>query len=526
VSELIRALIVVLGLGLPVLIWAEQALCAPRQRPAGGGARGAPAFWPSWVVITVLEFGLPSFPLFLVASAIVVLLRASREPVPMALCLALIAAVPEVAVDLPTFGLVEHLLPISFTLMLTVILLGPLLMARTDRRTGAASGPSARPWALFYLAWLAFINALSGNFTGLLRFTLGTVLTTYVPFAAAARSLRTIEGLHRVLALYVTMMAGFAILGIFEYLKSWLLFAGLPSSWGINFGLLHYLARGSALRAQVATGQPIILGFLLAVALVLALSPALYYGRPRRRPLLITLLAAGLFATVSRGPWLGAVGGVAIYLALAPGGFMRVLKFLAAGAGVLVLFALLPGGEKVIDLLPWVGKADTGSTSYRADLFNAVVPLLLDSPILGVPEYDTRPELQFLRQGEGLIDLVNTYIGVAVSSGLIGLFAFVAIHVRTLLGLWRMMVTVDGEAHELVRAFFAAYVTILLVLATSSTSGSMGFVTWLFVGLGAAITSIQTARTATQPAARHPQAGRRATADPASPARAAPRPGR
>ncbi len=36
------------------------------------------------------------------------------------------------------------------------------------------------------------------------------------------------------------------------------------------------------------------------------------------------------------------------------------------------------------------------------------------------------PEMEDLRQGEGIIDIVNTYLAVALSYGLIGLFCFVS----------------------------------------------------------------------------------------------------
>ncbi|MDE3011239.1 MAG: O-antigen ligase family protein, partial [Pseudomonadota bacterium] len=144
-------------------------------------------------------------------------------------------------------------------------------------------------------------------------------------------------------------------------------------------------------------------------------------------------------------------------------------------------------GERIIDLLPWIGQADTGSTAYRKELLDAILPLLIANPIMGVPDYDSRPELQFLRQGEGLIDLVNSYIGVAVGSGLIGLALFVTVHGVALFGLWRLLRRLDGDARELVRVLFGVYATVLAAIATTSSISIIPPLTWAFAGASSAL---------------------------------------
>jgi O-antigen ligase len=183
-----------------------------------------------------------------------------------------------------------------------------------------------------------------------------------------------------------------------------------------------------------------------------------------------------------------------VFSLLGAGGVRLAAKQAGFGGAALIALALLPGGEKIIDLLPWIGSADTGSTSYRKDLFDSVAPLLLENPIFGLPDYDARPELQHLRQGEQIIDLVNSYIGVGVSSGLVGLFFFVTAHATVVIGVRRAMSRLSGDEFELVRGFLAAYATGLMTIATVSSISAISPILWVFCGVGSAIVSVVRAR--------------------------------
>ncbi len=201
---------------------------------------------------------------------------------------------------------------------------------------------------------------------------------------------------------------------------------------------------------------------------------------------MVFLLAAGLFATVSRGPWLGALAGGLIYVALGKGGLGRAVKWALVLLAALLVTAWLPGGEKIIDLLPWIGKADTGSTAYRADLFTVIGPALLDSPFFGVPDYNIRPDFQVLRQGEHIIDLVNTYLEVGVTSGLVGLALFLSAHGLALAGVYRRMRSQSDRNAELLRALLSVHCTALLILATTSDISMIAPLTWVILGLSSA----------------------------------------
>jgi O-antigen ligase len=61
---------------------------------------------------------------------------------------------------------------------------------------------------------------------------------------------------------------------------------------------------------------------------------------------------------------------------------------------------------------------------YRQRLAERGWQIVMQHPFFG--DQFPFPEMADLRQGEGIIDMVNTYLGVALNYGLIGLFCFLS----------------------------------------------------------------------------------------------------
>src|SRR5947209_19575554 len=98
------------------------------------------------------------------------------------------------------------------------------------------------------------------------------------------------------------------------------------------------------------------------------------------------------------------------------------------------------------------------------------------NPILGSPYYLSSPGMEQMRQGEGIIDMVNSYLGVALPTGSVGLFLFLAVFGSSLICLLRQ--SFDRYAHHdegrtVARALLAALVGILVTIATASSIGAI-----------------------------------------------------
>ena len=144
-----------------------------------------------------------------------------------------------------------------------------------------------------------------------------------------------------------------------------------------------------------------------------------------QRSLGALLLAGGLYAPLSRGPWIGAAVMIVVFIGTGRKAIKRLMLLGAAGVLALPLLAVVPGGQKVLDLLPFIGTVEVENITYRQRLIDNAVIVIQRNPWLGSFNFRSTPEMQSMIQGQGIIDIVNTYIGIALSFGLVGLTLFV-----------------------------------------------------------------------------------------------------
>ena len=211
--------------------------------------------------------------------------------------------------------------------------------------------------------------------------------------------------------------------------------------------------------------------------------------RRLQRRLGALLLAAGLFVPLSRGPWVGTAAIIAVFIATGRGAAKRLILLALAAVLALPLLAVIPGGQKVLDLLPFIGSVEKHNITYRERLIENALIVIQRNPWLGSVDYRSTPEMQSMVQGQGIIDIVNTYIAVALEVGLIGLALFVGFFATVLLGIRKAMRTFpnkDDEQRRLGRALFATLAGILLTIFTVSSITVIPVVYWSVAGVGVA----------------------------------------
>ncbi len=96
-----------------------------------------------------------------------------------------------------------------------------------------------------------------------------------------------------------------ALTGLFESVRHWRLYSPLLAALDIDSGLYGYLSRANTLRAASAVGQPIVLGYVMVVAISFYLFLKPQITNRLYLSLGMILLTLGLIATLSRGPWVG-----------------------------------------------------------------------------------------------------------------------------------------------------------------------------------------------------------------------------
>src|SRR6185295_7311928 len=95
-------------------------------------------------------------------------------------------------------------------------------------------------------------------------------------------------------------------------------------------------------------------------------------------------------------------------------------------------------------------------------------------------------QMEELRQGQGIIDLVNSYASVALLYGLGGLFLFAGTFLTATLSAYRMArrwAEYDPDTSGLGAALVACMFGTLLMMATGSFGNGLAWTAWILAGL-------------------------------------------
>jgi hypothetical protein len=480
--EHLRALVVILALGGAVFWLAKPAACGALM-PEQDFARRRNL----WFAVTLAAFLAHNFWIYVAAVAAMMLLALPHERNRLALFYFLLFAVPAIRAPIPGFGLTNYLFDIDYPRLLTLTLLLPAFLALYGREDAEPFGrPLADKILAGYLALTFFLVMLQNSFTDTLRAGLFYAFTdVFLPYYVASRSLRSVPEFREALGAFVLGALVLAAVACVEFAKHWLLYVPLAGALGVYWDTPLYLARGDSLRALGSAGHAIPLGYVMTVALGFVLCLKGRMGRLHWR-LALALLVAGSIASLSRGPWVGAAAALLVFIASGPLPTRRFAQLGVCGALLAPLLLSSTPGQTIIDHLPIVGSVDEGNIYYRQRLLEISLQVFMLNPLFGAYDFLQSPLMQQLRTGQGIIDVVNTYVGVALSTGLAGLALFAGFFVAVLAGLVRAMLGVPGrhdERYLLGQGLLATLAGILVTIFTVSSITVIPVIYWTVAGL-------------------------------------------
>lgn len=483
--EHLRALVVILGIAIPAFWLARRALCDGLMRAEDFDRRRN-----LWFAVTLLAFLSHSFWLYIALCGVMLLVVGSKERNPAVLYALLILAVPGFEQSVPGMGLINYVFDINHIRLLNLVILLPaaLRLGQSPALAGSGRWRLCDRLLVVYILFSLLHRASFDSVTGTLRFGFYLWLDIWLPYFVVSRYLNSIRDFKEFIAAFVLGVAITAVIAAFETTRHWLLYESLRYALKLPTVLPMYLTRGEGggLRAYVTTLNPIALGYTMMVALIFALALTRDVAARWQAALLIGVLVIGLFAPLSRGPWVGAAVGLLGAMAFGQGGALRAIKLLAIGAVVFGLLLISPYGPKAIDLLPFVGSVEAENVTYRQRLVDVSMIVFWERPLFGSPDYLLHPALEEMRQGQGIIDVVNTYLGVALYSGFVGLLLFLAPFLVAGFFVWRSLRRLhplqDGY-QALGRAVLGALIGAAITIATVSSITVIPTIYWLLLAL-------------------------------------------
>jgi O-antigen ligase len=395
-----------------------------------------------WIGLTVVAFLSPSFWLFLLIAAPLLAWAARKDANPVALYLFMLHVIPPLSVNIPVVGIGKLFTLDMYRVLALVILLPAAIMIR--RRVAKSSARVIRPMDIFLLLWgalqvLLFVRpdspdaaSMHQSFTNILRSAFLFVLDAAAAYYVISRFCRTPKLIAEAMAAFCLAILVMAPIALFETARHWLLYKEMGQGWGAGF-LSGYLLRGGAVRAMVAAGDSLSLGYLFAIAFGFWLYLSRFVQLRALRIGVTVMLLLGLLAAYSRGPWLGALVIFFAYMMLGPRALGRLVKAAMIAAAVLGVLLVSPLGDRITQVIPFMGgQVDNANILYREYLAQRSIQMVEEHPLLG--DQDAYSKMQDLRQGVGVIDFVNTYADVAVFYGLVGLGLFLGL---ILVGLYK-----------------------------------------------------------------------------------------
>lgn len=403
----------------------------------------------------------------------------------------LIMVLPPLTWQAGGLGDINYLLAITGPRILAIVLLiGPALKLLGDRTY------KREPWvfwvdiALFgYQALKILLMVPHNTTTGLLRMVVESFLDVLLPYYVVSRGIRTETDLRFHLSHLVLGLAFTAAVGVTEFFVHRNLYTELQWLYAYKWQLTMTLMRGEHLRVQAATPQPIVMAF----EMIFAVGVWTYLrGHDWRRlsvAAVYALMIGSLIFTFSRGPW---IGGIVFGICLLGLRKLKAGTFAWTFTAVLIAGVILKamGADQVVitalGAIFGSSEADLSSINYRSELLDTALALLQQSPWLGVPNYAS--QMQALRQGEGIIDLVNSYIAIALDTGVIGLAIYVVPYIVTFRRMVRVSSTAAAEPGVagptwFIATFLSLLIACLLTIFTTSTFFTMPFLLVLLLAL-------------------------------------------
>ena len=310
--ENLRVLIVILGLAVP-------AFYIGRQIASSVSTDREFAVWRNvWFAVTIVAFLSLNFFVHALMVVIVYLYARSVRAASVGLFFILLLVVPSGNISIGGAGIVNQLIDMNNPRLLAIVVLLPVLFTTRgfDRRqSNVYVMPDWLVVGYVLLSTALQYRSSEATVTGIMRLGVTLTLDVLIPYFAFSRTVTSMADVRKVFCAFIIAVLPLCLVAAFELLKRWHLYFPLSANWGIE---TFYLERGGMLRASASAAESITLGFVIMVAVGSMLGIWQTIRSSQLKGIVSIIFATGLFATLARGPWVGAAVLLLVYLAIGP----------------------------------------------------------------------------------------------------------------------------------------------------------------------------------------------------------------
>jgi len=387
---------------------------------------------------------------------------------------------------IPGFGVINFFITLSFMSLLVLFLLWP---EGRSKKTGPVSNYPFYGIVIAYVIAISVLDSRDNTITNSLRLFVTHLIGILIPFMVISKSIETVDSLKKCLFTLTLCLAPLALIGCFESLKYWKLYSSAFVNVLGEDSFQRYGLRGDSLRASALFASPIVFGYMMVIGLGLLLFVQKYTNKNNLIKFLFIIFLGVLYFTKARGPWLGAIVMTVFYIWSGPNRFGNFSKFTLGSVVAVIVLSMTTFGQRLISMLPFFGSSDSHEAStvdYRIRLLEQAQILFQNNPLFGLANYRETPEMEAMRQGQGIIDVVNSYIDIGLSYGIVGLGLFLFIFLGLFFTVLKKVRSLPAEQEDLInigRSLYAILGAILFIIFTVSSINYIPIFYWLIAGL-------------------------------------------
>ncbi|MEO1251539.1 MAG: O-antigen ligase family protein [Pseudomonadota bacterium] len=365
-----------------------------------------------WVLAVAIAFFAPSRMLaFLALAGLLAAAAVMSQRGAVKLYLGVIAALPISMTFVVPFPGLNYLIILDYAKLATLTLLAPAFATAIFMRAPAG----LRSVDHLLLAFVLLTGLLSFRdlpFTSVLRTIADQLILIYVPYLTISRMLTTEKDVEEALQSVFISILILSFIAAITALRSWNYYVHLSD---IGSGKAFFDFRNGFLRVGATMG-PSLLAFMAGVGVAFMLRARSL----KETPLMLAMASLGViafagFVTGARGGWIAAFVSVVLFYVFAYSS--QTLRRLTLLGFALALIC----GLYLINTESPALQDRFGSVSYRAELIRTSFQQIADRPLFGSVDFMSSPRFRHLVQGEGIVDVVNGYLQIALYNGLVGL---------------------------------------------------------------------------------------------------------